>query len=602
MAGPTIEGWTVLRKMRNAIGMYLFSGYKGMVIGILLGVCLTYFFQALNRPIYIRPIVWFWNGVDVGHPSSSDNKYQAEHSSQGNSGLPNFESSEVNGGLKLNLVDEKGLRKGTVTQPDQKRLLHLLALWKSSSLLATRDSHDPVLESSSAVPLAPHLERCKAHLDINKRLDDWDENGTLLHWTLWKWQPLGLRLGTVLNAFGEEDRACSGVASTAMPYPPWVEGADEDNLPMTRKAQQDIWQHQHPKNCYDPKLRFLLADWETDPGFGLGAQIASMAGMLAIALTEDRILVSNYFNRADHEECSGPDHSHWSCYFFRETSEQCRDRVGLLASQSSAWEQGLITSKSNYSSKQIWAGKIPRCWGKPWERMQPTTQIDGKLLAHHKAMDRRWWRAQAVRYLMRFRSEYMCSLLNFARHEAFGEKAAKMVLDSLPSNWPEATWEKNETDMDRFVWDMHKPWVPRPLVGIHARQGDKAREMEVVGFQVYMKLAQHLRYRFPHARHIWLSTEMQDVIEESKLYSKAWDIYFTNVTRQIGNLSMSAYEASLGRKLSTNYPLVNFLIAADADFFIGALGSTWCYLIDGMRTTSGRVMSGYLSVNKDRFW
>jgi hypothetical protein len=93
----------------------------------------------------------------------------------------------------------------------------------------------------------------------------------------------------------------------------------------------------------------------------------------------------------------------------------------------------------------------------------------------------------------------------------------------------------------------------------------------------------------------------QEVINKSKLYTN-WNFYYTNVTRQVGNATMAAYEASLGRKTSTNYPLVNFLMAAEADFFVGALGSTWCFLIDGMRNTGGKVMSGYLSVNKDRFW
>jgi hypothetical protein len=84
-----------------------------------------------------------------------------------------------------------------------------------------------------------------------------------------------------------------------------VEGADEDNLPLTRRVQLELWQHQHPKNCKDSSLRFLLADWETDTGFGLGAQIASMAGLLAIAVNEQRILITNYFNRAAHDECLG---------------------------------------------------------------------------------------------------------------------------------------------------------------------------------------------------------------------------------------------------------------------------------------------------------
>lgn len=84
-----------------------------------------------------------------------------------------------------------------------------------------------------------------------------------------------------------------------------VVGSDEDNFPLTRLVQRDIWVCQHPKNCNDPNLRFLLADWERLPGFGIGAQLAGMSGLLAIALNEKRILVTNYYNRADHGGCQG---------------------------------------------------------------------------------------------------------------------------------------------------------------------------------------------------------------------------------------------------------------------------------------------------------
>jgi hypothetical protein len=40
---------------------------------------------------------------------------------------------------------------------------------------------------------------------------------------------------------------------------------------------------------------------------------------------------------------------------------------------------------------------------------------------------------KATRYLMRFPTEYMCELLNAARHSAFGLQAAKLVLES--STW-----------------------------------------------------------------------------------------------------------------------------------------------------------------------
>lgn len=43
---------------------------------------------------------------------------------------------------------------------------------------------------------------------------------------------------------------------------------------------------------------------------------------------------------------------------------------------------------------------------------------------------------QAVRYLMRFQSEYTCGLLNVARHAAFGKEAATMVLKSFAGEWP----------------------------------------------------------------------------------------------------------------------------------------------------------------------
>jgi hypothetical protein len=37
---------------------------------------------------------------------------------------------------------------------------------------------------------------------------------------------------------------------------------------------------------------------------------------------------------------------------------------------------------------------------------------------------------------MRFPTTYMCSLMNQARHEAFGIEAAKLVVKTLPTNWP----------------------------------------------------------------------------------------------------------------------------------------------------------------------
>lgn len=84
-----------------------------------------------------------------------------------------------------------------------------------------------------------------------------------------------------------------------------ISGSDADNYPLTRKVQRDLWLHQHPQNCHDPSVKFLVTDWETLPGFGIGAQFAGMCGLLAIAIKEKRVLVTNYYNRADHDGCKG---------------------------------------------------------------------------------------------------------------------------------------------------------------------------------------------------------------------------------------------------------------------------------------------------------
>ena len=65
------------------------------------------------------------------------------------------------------------------------------------------------------------------------------------------------------------------------------------------------------------------------------------------------------------------------------------------------------------------------------------------------------------------------------------------------------------TDIEQFVWSNHRPWIPRPLLSMHVRMGDKACEMKVVGFESYMQLANRVREHFPNLNSIWLSTEMQ---------------------------------------------------------------------------------------------
>ncbi|XP_058094661.1 uncharacterized protein LOC131240445 isoform X2 [Magnolia sinica] len=513
---------------QRALQMSNSSPCKICVVGFLFGACFTYFFLAV-----LTPSRTFEFGVLFPTPSVT--------------ALKNSSSSDIN---TSGSGDCGSVPKEIGGAVDDERVSLLYSAW-SAKLNRSKDGEEEFLNHSS-LPDAPHLENCELTVQVNQQLDSHGENGSFPSWSIWKGS-----LGLSLTTDGEQ-RDSRHQPQHEEAYPPWIVGSDEDNIPFTRQVQHDIWVHQHPSNCSDPQVRFLVADWERLPGFGMGGQFAGMCGLLAIAINEKRVLVTNYYNRADHDGCQGSSRSRWSCYFFPETSAECRDRAFELVARQDAWENGIVTGKENYTSKQIWAGRIPRMWGSPWNNLQPTTEIDGTLVTHHRKMDRRWWRAQEV------------------------------------VNKPQA-------DIERLVWSNHKPWIPRPLLSMHVRMGDKASEMKVVGFEEYMRLADRIRRRFPDLNCIWLSTEMQEVIDKTRLYPH-WNFYFTNITRQVGNTTMATYEASLGRETSTNYPLVNFLMATDANFFIGALGSTWCFLIDGMRNTGGKVMAGYLSVNRDRFW
>ncbi|KAK9140344.1 hypothetical protein Scep_010025 [Stephania cephalantha] len=564
------------------------------VVGFLIGACLACLFMASLtsfRAMEVAGLIFPIRMATFSSPTSTSRDYMGKI-------LDGSYVAQQDEGRVYSKENEEGRRDG---------VLQLYSVW-GALLDESVDDNEGVqllnriglISRASVPPKAPHIKNCKASDEVNKRLDTLGENGTFPPWRTWKGL-LGLEFLRRKSSADEQWQHVNSQAETEASYPTWIVGSDDDNFPLTRKVQKDIWVHQHPSNCNAAHVRFLIVDWEIIHGFGIGAQIAGMCGLLAIAMKEQRVLVTNYYNRADHAGCKGASRSRWSCYFFPETSVECRNRAFELMTRKKAWENGIVTGKDNYTTKEIWAGHVPRIWGNPWVHLQPTTEINGSLITHHRKMDRRWWLAQATRYLMRFQSKYTCELLNSARHKAFGLQAAEMVLKTFKGEWSKQVSDESKYDIEQIVWSNHKPWIQRPILSMHVRMGDKACEMKVVEFEKYMHLADRIRKRFPNLNSIWISTEMQEVIDKLKSYP-SWNFYYTNVTRQVGNMSMAAYEASLGRETGTNNPLVNFLMASEADFFIGALGSTWCYLIDGMRNTGGKVMAGYLSVNKDRFW
>ncbi|XP_024520494.1 uncharacterized protein LOC9660552 [Selaginella moellendorffii] len=407
-------------------------------------------------------------------------------------------------------------------------------------------------------------------------MDRRGKDGELPPWNLWE------------TAIGEDSQ--ESISNLI----PWISGGNDDNLPLTRLVQHDLWLHQHPKDCSN--ATFLLAHWHSDSfPIGAGSQITYLSSILSLAVSEGRVFVTLPYHGANHQGCTGQNYMRWSCYFAPEASKECISRAMELYSDENAWNQGILKKSNNTLGP--WSG-VPRIWGEPWKKMRLTEELNGAVLGDiYYYNKRRWWRAQAYRYLMRFPSEYLCNLLNQARHQAFGIKAARAIVLSLPRDLPvNFLQEQAQTPLEEFVWSKYGPWIPRPIVSIHVRQGDKGGEMTLHPFKDYINLANTLRRKFPDLENVWLSTEMQSVVDET-MDVKDWKFYFTKVERQSGTIAMTKYMKSLGKRTAFDNSYVNLMMAVEADLFVGALGSGWSYIIDCMRMTNGKLNAGFLSVN-----
>lgn len=150
-----------------------------------------------------------------------------------------------------------------------------------------------------------------------------------------------------------------------------------------------------------------------------------------------------------------------------------------------------------------------------------------------------WWRSQAVRFLLRWPSAYLCHIENKARHNAYGAQMAEGITESLREqaqirdrveqeafaggNKSEPGWTPSPDlglvrDPRRGVilygereekHPLQEPVMPRPILSVHVRQGDKGIEQKLFSFDAYMFLAAKLRVLIPHLKAVWLSTEMQ---------------------------------------------------------------------------------------------
>eukprot|EP00897_Mesotaenium_endlicherianum_P002107 jgi/Mesen1/1924/ME000146S01014 len=206
-----------------------------------------------------------------------------------------------------------------------------------------------------------------------------------------------------------------------------------------------------------------------------------------------------------------------------------------------------------------------------------------------------WWRSQAVRVFLRWPTPYLCHIINKHLIEV-GDRGTlhdreRDILQQVDLG------VRSLQNAMRSDW---KPYIMRPIVSLHVRQGDKAGEMHIFSLAAYVWLLERLRLHVPHLHHVWLSTEMQIVVEQSAAYAD-WTFWFSQIQRQNGTTTMSDYEAAVGEDRLTDISFANLIISSECDYFVGTLGSNWERLINELRVTNGRLKAGYLSPNYEEW-
>ncbi|CAI5511458.1 unnamed protein product [Closterium sp. Naga37s-1] len=413
--------------------------------------------------------------------------------------------------------------------------------------------------------------------------------------------------------------------------------------------------------------RLFVVDWPKRK-HGIGSQLSIMSAYLSLALTHNRTLVPTpgTYLRANHSEClEAGNLNSFDCYFFPLVARSCEERVrevmrgggeaergvgsggqktgegegegaagkldGADGEEGREWkgacadhsnvrallgsDRPIVRFCGNYLHLKYEAGAA-RLWGSAYLRRRNSIEVRGRVKASVPRLQQvHWWRAQSLRFMLRWPSAYLCHVSNRVRQQAYGlhvavrieeaRAAQKKILNSLGAaaatgagdaaadaaavgvdggdaaaadanavdddnnedgvkvgNEKEGEEGEDEEEVYRRVG--REVYMPRPGVSVHVRQGDKQKEMKLSSFRAYMLHVQRLRLRVPDVHYVWLSTEMQSIIDELGSYSD-WTFLYSKNRPQLGSTQMLEYEIAAGLEQLVGVSFANRLSSTPSD-------------------------------------
>eukprot|EP01039_Chlorochromonas_danica_P006638 gene6638-7332_t len=132
--------------------------------------------------------------------------------------------------------------------------------------------------------------------------------------------------------------------------------------------------------------------------------------------------------------------------------------------------------------------------------------------------------------------------------------------------------------------------IPKDMITLHVRLGDKKKEMKLVTPLEYYDAIDNLIGRHPNLTdpHIYVTTEslegMKELHEQLKNHRKTWKLYhyapsIFNSNEVISPMEMAQRtQGSIGK-----HSLIALLLAMEARYYILTTGSNWSRLIDELR-------------------
>ncbi|CAI5474521.1 unnamed protein product [Closterium sp. Yama58-4] len=225
-------------------------------------------------------------------------------------------------------------------------------------------------------------------------------------------------------------------------------------------------------------------------------------------------------------------------------------------------------------------------WGDAYLNSTCTVEAEGRLMPLDPELRKvHWWRAQAVRFIMRWPSAHLCHVTNQERHRAFGTLAANHVtrflqtqseaLSSLshgtapaasatsaatsaaatssaptalnvPANaMPQGGGGENANGNGSDAsWSLgvQEPYMPRPIVSLHVRGTDKFAEMGLTSLDAHLFHINRLRHHGLNLSHVWLNTETQANVDRAADQPSWTFFYSSNARQQAAAGSLRQYE------------------------------------------------------------